>query len=76
MPIIYDTHCVSTRNKTMLIFSFIMEIILTFNFKFFISQLVSSVAQSCLTLGDPVGCSTPGIPVRHQLPEFTLIHVH
>ena len=31
----------------------------------------SSVAQSCLTLGDPMNCSTPGLPVLHQLPEFT-----
>ena len=31
----------------------------------------SSVAQSCLTLCDPMNCSTPGLPVHHQLPEFT-----
>ena len=31
----------------------------------------SSVAQSCLTLCDPVDCSTPGFPVHHQLPELT-----
>ena len=31
----------------------------------------SSVAQSCLTLCDPMHCSTPGLPVHHQLPEFT-----
>ena len=31
----------------------------------------SSVAQSCLTLGDPIDCSTPGFPVHHQLLEFT-----
>ena len=36
----------------------------------------SSVAQSCLTLCDPMGCSTPGHPVHHQLPEFTQTHVH
>jgi len=36
----------------------------------------SSVAQSCLTLCDPVGCSTPGLPVHHQLPEFTQTHDH
>ena len=35
----------------------------------------SSVAQSCLTLCDPVNSSTPGLPVYHQLPEFTQIHV-
>ena len=31
----------------------------------------SSVAQSCPTLWDPMNCSTPGLPVHHQLPEFT-----
>ena len=32
---------------------------------------LSSVAQSCLTLCDPINRSTPGLPVHHQLPEFT-----
>ena len=36
----------------------------------------SSVAQSCLTLCDPMDCSTPGLPVHHQLPEFTQTLVH
>ena len=36
----------------------------------------SLVAQSCLTLCDPMNRSTPGLPVHHQLPEFTQIHVH
>ena len=35
----------------------------------------SSVAQSCPTLLDPMDCSTPGLPVHHQLPEFTQTHV-
>ena len=35
----------------------------------------SSVAQSCLTLCDPMNCSMPGLPVHHQLPEFTQTHV-
>ena len=35
----------------------------------------SSVAQSCPTLCDPVDRSTPGLPVHHQLPEFTQTHV-
>ena len=35
-----------------------------------------SVPQSCPTLGDPMNCSTPGLPVHHQLPEFTETHVH
>ena len=36
----------------------------------------SSVAQSCPTLWDPMNRSTPGLPVHHQLPEFTQTHVH
>ena len=36
----------------------------------------SSVTPSCPTLCDPMNCSTPGLPVRHQLPEFTQTHVH
>ena len=36
----------------------------------------SSVVQSCLTLCDPMNCSMPGLPVHHQLPEFTQTHVH
>ena len=35
-----------------------------------------SVTQSCLTLCDPMNCSTPGLPVHHRLLEFTQIHVH
>ena len=36
----------------------------------------SSVTQSCPTLCDPMNCSTPGLPVHHQVPEFTQTHVH
>ena len=36
----------------------------------------SSVAQSCVTLCDPMNRSTPGLPVHHQLPEFTHTHIH
>ena len=36
----------------------------------------SSVAQSCPTLWDPTNRRTPGLPVHHQLPEFTQTHVH
>ena len=42
----------------------------------FSSVQFSSVAQLCLTLCDPMNCSTPGFPVHHQLPEFTQTHVH
>ena len=34
----------------------------------------SSVVQSCRTLCDPMNCSTPGLPVHHQLSEFTQTH--
>ena len=49
-------------------FSLFMYIIFKYQF--------SSVAQSCLTLCDPMNRSTPGLPVHHQLPEFTETHVH
>ena len=43
----------------------------------FISSVqFSSVAQLCLTLCNPTNCSTPGLLVHHQLPEFTQTHVH
>ena len=47
-------------------------------FKYFFHSSVqfSSVTQSCPTLCDPVDCSTPGLPVHHQLLEFTQTHVH
>ena len=37
---------------------------------------LSSVAQSCLTLCNPMDCSTPGLPVHHQLPELAQTHIH
>ena len=37
---------------------------------------MSSVAQSCLTLCNPMGCSTPGFPVHDKLPELAQTHVH
>ena len=37
---------------------------------------LSSVTQSCLTLYNPMNHSSPGLPVHHQLPEFTQTHVH
>ena len=39
-------------------------------------SMFNSVAQSCPTLCDPMNCSMPGLPVHHQLPEFTQTHVH
>ena len=40
------------------------------------SDQIRSVAQSCPSLCDPTNHSTPGLPVHHQLPEFTQTHVH
>ena len=44
--------------------------------RYWTRKSVSSVAQSCTTLCDPMNRSTPGLPVHHQLPEFTQTHVH
>ena len=43
---------------------------------FIFKHQFSSVAQSCLTLCDPMDCSTPGFPVLHQLLELAQTHVH
>ena len=43
---------------------------------YFSSVQFSSVTQSCPTFCDPMNRSTPGLPVHHQLPEFTQTHVH
>ena len=45
-------------------------------FIFHSQTYISSVAQSCLTLWVPVDCRMPGLPVHHQLPEFTQIHLY
>ena len=37
---------------------------------------ISSAAQSCLTLCDPMNRIMPGLPVHHQLPELAQTHVH
>ena len=49
---------------------------LTRQYRNFSSVQFSLVAQSCPTLCDPMNRSTPGLPVHHQLPEFTQTHVH
>ena len=40
------------------------------------SYSISSVAQSCLVLCNPMDCSTPGLPVHSQLPELAQTHVY
>ena len=49
---------------------------LVFHYLSISSVQFSSVAQSCPTLCDPMNWSTPGLPVHHQLPEFTQTHIH
>ena len=49
---------------------------ITRNESFVLFIQFSSVAQSCPTLFDPMNCSTPGLPIHHQLLEFTQTHVH
>ena len=56
------------RYKSVLILYYIKKIIR--------SDQIRSVAQSCSTLCNPMTRSTPGLPVHHQLPEFTQTHVH
>ena len=51
--------------------SYKISLFLKLYFKSASSVQFSSVAQSCPTLCDPMNCSTPGLPVHHQLPEFT-----
>ena len=54
------------------------KLVLSFKLKFCItySGQLSSVAQSSPTLCDPMNHSTSGLPVHHQLPEFTQTNVH
>ena len=70
--------CVLENNDTMKTFKKTRlheQYILTFN-HFIFSYIISSVAQLCLTLCDPMDCSMPGFPVHHQLPELAQTHVH
>ena len=52
------------------------QVQVTMTGKKYVSDQIRSVAQSCLTLCDPMNRNTPGHPVHHQLPEFTQTHVH
>ena len=44
--------------------------------EYFYNDQFSSVAESCLTLCDPMDSSTPGFPAHHQFPELAQIHIH
>ena len=58
------------------ILSTIIFLISFSHWSLFSSVQFSSVAQSCPILCHPMNRSTPGLPVHHQLPEFTQTHVH
>ena len=66
LAIILYCHCFNINN---------LEVDTATLFPLFSVQF-SSVAQSCPTLWDTMNCSTPGLPVHHQLPEPTQTHVH
>ena len=65
-------------DKTCMLHSVFMRSCLIFTSRgvWFMSVQFSSVAQWCLTLCNPMDCSTPGLPVYHQLPEFSQTPVH
>ena len=67
---------ISMYNFICIILLYIEYINKSIYLKYFISFQFSSVALSCPTFCDTMDCSTPGLPVHHQLPEFTQPHVH
>ena len=76
---LFQIHILTKNENQMLNFleSIQFPIVLNSKQKFILTSVqFSSVAQSCLTLCNPMNCSMPGLPVHHQLPEFTQTHVH
>ena len=68
---------VSTPQLTTLTVSLVLWNVLSFHiFGWWDYAQFSSVVQLCLTLCDPMDCSTPGLPVHHQLLKFTQTHVN
>jgi len=61
------------RAFTMVLYRLLLQKGLRYSIR---SDQIRSVAQSCPTLCDPMNRSTPGLPVHHQLPEFTQTHIH
>jgi len=81
IPWIEEVHCPYSGNTisyTSKLLKFQYFFLCRFRSVYFFQSPVqfSSVAQSCPTLCNPMNCSTPGLPVHHQLPEFTQTHVH
>ena len=60
--------------SSLISFNYVLHIV--FSVQVFRSDQIRSVTQSCPTLRDPMNRSTPGLPVHHQLPEFTETHIH
>ena len=63
-------------NTTLWMYFIHLKMVWMANFMLCVYLQFSSVAQSCPTLCDPMNRSMPGLPVHHQLPEFTQTHVH
>ena len=85
VPWILSHHCFSNVYGSSFYRRHIFKVFFFFKWKTQKSQKISkvrssvqfsSVAQSCPTLWDPMNRSTPGLPVHHQLPEFTQTQVH
>ena len=62
------------ENNTLLLLLCFLNYVWKLKWK--VSVQFSSVAQSCPILCNAMNCSTPGLPVHHQLPELTQMHVH
>ena len=73
--IVADVEPADTKGQLYLPNSIILQTVSSIDLVIF-SFSVSSVTQSCLTLCDPMDWSTPGLPVCHQLLEFTQTYVH
>ena len=72
-------HTLLVLSCLLLPLNLIISLILQYPLSLIISFIIqfSSLAQSCLTLCDPMDCSTPGLPVHHQLSlELAQTHVH
>ena len=54
----------------------VCKYMLQHNLRLHMRNQFSSVIHSCLTLCDPMNCSMPGLPVHHQLSEFTQTHIY
>ena len=71
------THTIFLHHILLVIWQFLKFLDVNICFPLSLSSVqFSSIAQLCPTLCYPMNCSTPGLPVHHQLPEFTQTHVH